>query len=147
MYWIGGTIVGMKNTIAGFKKFILRGNAVDLAIGVLIGAAFNSVVSSLVKGILTPLIGLVTRVPDFSNYAVTIEGSKFLYGDFLNNLISFVLTAAAAYFFVVVPMNTLVARMKNEKPADPQNKNCPECLFEIPIKATRCAHCTTKLEA
>ncbi len=134
----------MKNTILGFKKFVLRGNAVDLAIGVLIGAAFNSVISSLVKGILTPLIGLVTRVPDFSNYVVTIEGSKFLYGDFLNNLISFLLTATAAYFFVVVPMNALVTRMHDEN--NPQNKKCPECLSEILIKATRCAHCTTKFE-
>ena len=136
----------MKNMLFGFKKFVLRGNVVDLAIGVLIGAAFNSVVGALVKDILTPLIGVIARVPDFSTFVVTVNGSAFLFGDFLNNLISFVLTAVAAYFFVVVPMNTLVARSRGEeKPADPQNKKCPECLSEIPIKATRCAHCTTKI--
>jgi large conductance mechanosensitive channel len=130
----------------GFKQFLLRGNVVDLAVGVVIGAAFGTVVSSFVKDILTPLIAAIVKQPDFSQFAITINNSKIMYGSFLNALIAFLLVAAAVYYFVVLPMNTLVARMrKAPAPADPTTKKCPECLSEIPIDARRCAFCTTPL--
>ena len=128
--------------LKGFKQFILRGNVVDLAVGVVMGAAFGTVVNSLVKNFLTPLIGAIAKVPDFSGLAFTINHSKFMYGDLANAIISFLLVAAAVYFFVVTPMNALVSRMRKEAPADPTTKKCPECLSEIPIDAKRCAHCT-----
>ena len=127
--------------LKGFKEFILRGNVVDLSVGVVMGASFGTIVSALVKDILTPFIGAIAKVPDFSNLAFTINGSKFAYGDFLNALISFVLVAVAVYFFVIVPMNALLKRMKKEAPADPTNKKCAECLSEIPLAAKRCSHC------
>lgn len=123
----------------GFKNFILRGNAVDLAVGVIIGAAFNGVVQAIVKDLLTPIIAAVAKKPDFSNLSFTLNGSKFAYGDFVNNLISFLLVAAAVYFFVVLPMNALLTR--TTKPKAVTVKKCPECLSEIPIDAKRCAHC------
>jgi large conductance mechanosensitive channel len=126
----------------GFKKFILRGNVVDMAVGVVIGAAFGAVVTSLTKGVLTPFIGALVKLPDFSNLKYQVRGSDFLVGDFLNAVISFVLIAAAVYFFVVVPVNWLIARMHKEAPAAPTTKKCPECLSEIPIEARRCSHCT-----
>jgi len=126
----------------GFKKFILRGNVVDMAVGVVIGAAFASVVGALTKDLLTPLIAALVKAPDFSGLSFTVNNSKFLYGDFINTVISFLLVAAAVYFFVVTPINALVARMrKDPAPADPTTKKCPECLSEIPIDARRCAHC------
>jgi large conductance mechanosensitive channel len=126
----------------GFKKFILRGNVVDMAVGVVIGAAFGGVVGSLTKGLLTPLIGALVKLPDFSNLKYELRGSTFLIGDFLNAVISFLLIAAAVYFFVVVPVNWLMARMHKDEPtAPPATKKCPECLSEIPIAARRCAHC------
>lgn len=128
--------------IKGFKEFILRGNVVDLAVGVVMGASFGTIVTALVKDILTPLIGAIAKVPDFSSLTFTINDSKFAYGDFINALISFILVAAAVYFFVVIPMNTLLKKMKKEAPADPTNKKCPECLSEIPLAAKRCSHCT-----
>ena len=131
--------------LKGFKQFILRGNVVDLAVGVVIGASFGSLVTALVKDILTPFIGVIAQVPDFSGLAVTIRGSQFMYGDFLNVLISFLLVSAAIYFFVVTPMNTLVARMRKEAPMDPTTKKCPECLSEIPLEARRCAHCGERM--
>ncbi len=127
----------------GFKQFILRGNVVDLAVGVVIGASFGSVVTALVTYVITPLIGAIVKAPDFSNLMFTINGSKFMYGNFLNALISFVLVAAAVYFFVVTPINTLITRTKKEPPLDPTTKKCPECISEIPIEAKRCAHCTS----
>ena len=127
--------------LQGFKKFILRGNVVDLAVGVVIGASFGNLVSALVKDILTPLIGVIAQVPDFSGLMLTVRGSQFLYGDFINVLISFLLVAAAIYFFVVTPTNTLVARMRKEAPMDPTTKKCSECLSEIPKDAKRCAYC------
>jgi large conductance mechanosensitive channel len=128
--------------LSGFKQFILRGNVVDMAVGVVIGAAFASVVGALTKGLLTPLIAALVKAPDFSALKFTLNGSTFLYGEFLNALISFLLVAAAVYFFVVTPINALVARMrKAPAPADPTTKKCPECLSEIPIDARRCAHC------
>jgi len=125
-----------------FKQFLLRGNVVDLAVGVVVGAAFGTVVTALVADILTPLIAAIAQVPDFSNLAFTINGSKFMFGHFLSAIISFLLVAAAVFFFVVKPMNVLIARSRKEPPADPTTKKCTECLSEIPIQAKRCAHCT-----
>ncbi len=127
----------------GFKKFILRGNVVDMAVGVVIGAAFGGVISALTKDLLTPLIAAIVGKPDFSAIHFTIRGTPFPVGDFVNAIVSFLLIASVIYFFVVLPVNTLVARMKRgEKPPDPTTKKCPECLSEIPIEARRCAHCT-----
>jgi large conductance mechanosensitive channel len=127
----------------GFKKFILRGNVVDMAVGIVIGAAFGGVVTSLVKSFIEPLIALIVGKPDFSALALPINGTIFPYGAFLTAVVNFLLIAAAIYFFVIVPVNALVARMnRGEKPPDPTTKKCPECLSEIPINARRCAHCT-----
>lgn len=132
--------------IKGFKEFILRGNVLDLAIAVVIGAAFSAVVTALVKDLITPLIGALVGKPDFSSLVVTVNGSQFLVGDFLNALLAFVLMAAAVYFFVVAPMNAWIARRRRgEAPADPTTKKCPECLSEVPIAARRCAFCTSPL--
>lgn len=129
----------------GFKQFLLRGNVVDMAVGIVIGAAFGTVVSGFVKDLLTPLIAAIVKKPDFSGFSVTLNNSKFLYGDFVNAVVSFIIVAAAVYFFVVLPMNTLIARMKKQPPANPTTKKCPECMSEIPIDARRCAHCTVPL--
>jgi large conductance mechanosensitive channel len=127
----------------GFKKFILRGNVVDMAVGVVIGAAFGGVVTALTKDILTPFIAAVVGTPDFSYIGFKIRGTPFPVGDFINAGVSFLLVAAAIYFFVVTPVNALVARMnRGERPPDPTTKKCSECLSEIPIDARRCAHCT-----
>ena len=130
----------------GFRQFILRGNVVDLAVGVVMGAAFGTVVSALVKDFLTPLIAALVGKPDFSALGFTINGTKFPIGDFINALISFLLIAAAVYFFVVLPVNTLIARVKRgEAPPDPTTKKCPECLSDIPIGARKCAFCTSAI--
>jgi large conductance mechanosensitive channel len=129
--------------LSGFKKFILRGNVVDMAVGVVIGAAFGGVVTALTTDLLTPLIAALVGKPDFSNIKFTVHGSLFPLGHFINSCVSFLLIAAAIYFFVVTPVNALVARMRKEPaPADPTTKKCPECLSEIPIDARRCAHCS-----
>ena len=127
----------------GFKKFILRGNVVDMAVGVVIGAAFATVVGAFTKDLLTPIItALVGKGEQFANLKYTIHGGEFNIGDFINAAITFVLTAAAVYFFVVTPVNALIARMRKEPaPADPTTKKCPECLSEIPIDARRCMYC------
>ena len=128
--------------LSGFKQFILRGNVIDMAVGVVIGAAFASVVAAFTKDLLTPFIAALVGKPDFSYIGFTINGTAFPVGDFINTAISFLLVAAAVYFFVVVPVNALVSRMrKAPAPADPTTKKCPECLSEIPIDAKRCAHC------
>jgi large conductance mechanosensitive channel len=126
----------------GFKKFILRGNVVDMAVGVVVGAAFGSVVTELTKAFLTPLIALLVGKPDYSNLKFTINTTTFPIGEFINACISFILIAAAVYFFVVVPINWLMARMHKEEAPAPTTKKCPECLSEIPIEARRCSHCT-----
>jgi large conductance mechanosensitive channel len=127
----------------GFKKFILRGNVVDMAVGVVIGAAFAGVVTGLTKAFLTPFIALVVGKQDYSSLNFHVRGTEFPIGDFINACISFILIAAAVYFFVVLPVNALLARMhRGEKAPDPTTKKCPECLSEIPIEAKRCAHCT-----
>ncbi|MHB8216694.1 MAG: large conductance mechanosensitive channel protein MscL [Candidatus Sulfotelmatobacter sp.] len=129
--------------LEGFKKFILRGNVVDMAVGVVIGAAFGGVVTEMTKAFLTPLIALIVGKPDYSKLKFVIRDTTFPIGDFINACISFFLIAAAIYFFVVVPVNLLIARMnRGAKPPDPTTKKCPECLSEIPIEARRCAHCT-----
>src|SRR5690348_11797768 len=129
--------------LSGFKQFILRGNVIDMAVGVVIGAAFGAVVASLTKDLLTPLIAALVGKPDFSAVAFTIHGAVFGVGNFINALVSFLLVAAAVYFFVVVPMNTLTARFHKDEPAAaPTTKPCPQCKMDIPVAATRCGHCT-----
>jgi large conductance mechanosensitive channel len=128
-----------------FRKFILRGNVVDLAVAVVVGAAFNSVVQGLVKDVITPFIAAIGGQPDFSKLTFQLNGSTFLYGDFINAVISFLIIAATIFFFVVQPINKLQARVnRNKTTEDPSEKKCPECLSEIPLKATRCAFCTTR---
>jgi large conductance mechanosensitive channel len=131
----------------GFKQFLLRGNVVDLAVGVVIGAAFGGVVAAFTKDLLTPMIAALAGKPDFAALQFTVNGSKFLLGDFLNALISFLIVAAAVYYFVVLPVNALVSRARKEPPADPTTKKCPECMSEIAISAKRCAFCTSALQA
>ncbi len=134
--------------LSGFKQFILRGNVVDLAVGVVIGVAFGSVVTALTKDLLTPLIAALVGKPDFSAISFTIGSTVFPVGDFINAVVSFLLIAATVYFFVVTPINALVARMRKAPvPADPTTKKCPECLNEIPIDARRCGFCTQPLAA
>ncbi len=129
-----------------FKKFIMKGNVVDLAVGVIIGVAFGAVVNGLVKDIITPLIAAIGGQPDFSRLSFTINNSKFLYGDFINAAVSFLLIAAVIFFLVVKPLNALQERAaKNKTPEDPTEKKCPECLSEIPKAAKRCKFCTSKL--
>ena len=125
-----------------FKKFLLRGNVVDLAVGVVVGAAFGTVVNAMVSDLLTPFIAAIAKIPDFSGMAFVINGSKFMYGHFINALISFLLVSTAIFFFVVKPINVLVSRSRKEAPADPTTKKCKECLSEIPLEAKRCSHCT-----
>jgi len=129
--------------LKGFRDFVMRGNVVDLAIGVVIGAAFGGVVASFTADVLTPIIGAIVGKPDFSAMVWTINGSPIAVGKFLNALISFLLVAAAIYYFVVLPMNAFMSRFKKEAP--PDKKKCPECLSDIPIDAKRCAHCTSSL--
>lgn len=130
--------------MSGFKKFLLRGNVVDMAVGVIVGVAFSGVVTALVKDLITPLIAAVGGKPDFSAIAFTLNGSKFAIGDFVNALVSFVIIASVVYFFVVLPVNALVARFHSEPPpTDPTTKECRECASMIPIKAKRCPFCTS----
>ncbi|HKW06861.1 MAG TPA: large conductance mechanosensitive channel protein MscL [Candidatus Dormibacteraeota bacterium] len=131
------------NTVRGFKAFLLRGNVVELAIAVVIGVAFGAVITAFVKDLVTPLIAAIGGKPDFAGLYFTVNGSKFLYGEFFNALIAFVIIAAVIYFFVVVPYTALIERSKKEPPADPTTKKCTECLSEIPKDARRCAFCTS----
>ena len=134
--------------LQGFKQFILRGNVLDLAVSVVMGVAFGAVVPALVKDLITPLIAAIIGKPDFSAIEFTVNGSKFPVGDFINALVSFILIAAAVYFFIVLPMNTLLARMRRGEAApDPTTKKCPECLSDVPIAARRCAFCSTSFAA
>ena len=125
----------------GFRAFLLRGNVVDLAVGVVIGIAFGNVVTGFVKDLVTPLIAAIGGQPNFGNLYFTVNNSKFLYGDFINLLISFLIIAAVIYYVVVLPFSAFVARSRKEPPADPTTKKCTECLSEIPIGAKRCAFC------
>lgn len=125
-----------------FKQFLLRGNVVDLAVGVVIGAAFGTVVTALVTDILTPLIAAIAQVPDFGGLVFMLNGSKFLYGHLVNAIFSFLLVAGAVFFFVVKPMNHLIARAQGGVPANYTTKKCLECASEIPLGAKRCKYCT-----
>jgi len=130
----------------GFKEFMLRGNVVELAVAVVMGVAFTAVVTAFVKDLLTPLIAAIVGSPDFSAIVVDVNGSKLLIGDFLNALFAFLMVGIAVYFFVVLPVNALMARIRRgEVPPDPTTKKCPECLSEVAIAARRCAFCTSPL--
>ena len=131
----------------GFKQFLLRGNVVDLAVGVVVGAAFGGVVTAFTKDLLTPLIAAVAGKPNFAAIQFTVNNSRFLLGDFVNAVVAFLIVAVAVYYFVVLPVNALVSRARKEPPADPTTKKCPECISEIAIGAKRCAFCTSPLSA
>ncbi len=135
------------SVIDEFKKFLLRGNLVDLAVGIVIGVAFTAVITAVVADLVTPLIAAIGGQPDFSNLDFKINGSTFMYGDFVNKLLSFLITALVIFFFVIKPVNVLMSRMNREPPPDPTTKKCPECLSVIPIDARRCAHCTVELSS
>ena len=131
-------------TAKEFRDFILRGNVVDLAVGVIIGGAFGAIVKALAADIITPLIGMFGKV-DLSNLNTTINGAKFGFGDFLNTVISFVIIASVVFFFVVKPVNHLMSLRKTEPPVAPATRECPYCLSSIPGKASRCAFCTAEV--
>ncbi|MGH9604348.1 MAG: large conductance mechanosensitive channel protein MscL [Terracidiphilus sp.] len=131
--------------LKGFREFVLRGNVVDLAIAVIIGAAFTAIVSSMVKDVINPLIAATVGKPNFSFLVFTVHGGKIEIGLFLNAVIAFLIDAAAVYFGIVLPVHKFMERIK--KPAPPATKSCPECLSEIPLAATRCAHCTQPVPA
>lgn len=125
-----------------FRKFILRGNVVDLAVAVVIGAAFGAVVTSLVKDLITPFIAAFGGQPDFSGLSFTINNSKFMYGSFINALLSFLILAAVVFFFVVQPLNKLMSKLKpSDEVEKPSERECPECLSGITAAATRCKYC------
>lgn len=130
-----------------FREFILRGNLVDLAVAVVIGTAFGALVTALVRDIITPLIAAVGGQPDFSELSFTINSSRFLYGDFINALIAFLMVATVVFFFVVKPVNALMARFQPDTPVDVPTRQCPQCLSDIPQAATRCAFCTSPVES
>ena len=130
----------------GFKKFIMRGNVIDLAVAVVIGAAFGALVTSLVDDIINPILAAIVGKPDFSNLTIGIRDATITYGNFISAVINFLLIAAAIYFMIVAPMNKLNERLEKGKGApDPDTKQCPECLSVIPIAATRCAFCGVAL--
>ncbi|HEY8678466.1 MAG TPA: large conductance mechanosensitive channel protein MscL [Candidatus Dormibacteraeota bacterium] len=126
-----------------FKKFLLRGNMVELAVAFVIGVAFGAVIAALVKDLITPLIAALFGKPDFAGLTFTLNNSVFRYGEFINAVIAFLLVAAAVFFFVVVPYNRMMARSRREPAADPTTRKCSECLSEIPVAARRCAFCTS----
>ena len=130
--------------INDFKTFLLRGNVVDLAVAVVIGVAFGAVITAFVEDLVTPLIAAIGGERDFSALDFTINDSRFLYGDFINKVINFIIIAAVIFFFVVVPVNELMKRQKGP-PAEPTSKECPFCISEVPIAASRCAYCTSEL--
>ena len=130
-----------------FKEFLLRGNLVDVAVGIVIGVAFAALVAALVSDLITPLIAAIGGNRDFSGLSFTIHKSHFLYGHFINALISFLVIAAVVFFLVVKPVNALLARRKVEVPVDEQTRRCPECLSEIPVPARRCAFCAAEVGA
>jgi large conductance mechanosensitive channel len=129
------------SVLSDFKKFLFRGNVVDLAVAIVVGTAFTAVVKALVADLLTPIIAVIFGKPNFEALSFTINSSQFLYGDFINNVVAFLTVAAAMFFFVVVPINRLLARRSQE----PDTKECPECTTAIPVKARRCPQCTAQL--
>jgi large conductance mechanosensitive channel len=130
-----------------FKEFLLRGNLVDMAVGVVIGLAFAAVITALVADLITPLIAAIGGKPDFAGLTFTVNGSHFLYGAFINALIAFVVIAAVIFFLVLKPVNRLMAARRTESPVAAETRPCPECLSEIPLAATRCAFCTAEVGA
>ena len=130
--------------LKGFREFLFRGNVVDLAVAVVIGAAFGAVVTALVKDLITPLIAAVGGKPDFGKLQFTVNHSTFAYGDFVNALVTFVIIAAVVYFLIVSPVNRLTTRLTRNKAAT--ERNCPECLSLIPVGATRCKYCTAVIQ-
>ena len=126
--------------LKGFRDFIFRGNVVDLAVAVIIGAAFNAIISSLVADVLNPLIAATVGKPDFSSVILHVGGGQIKVGNFFNAAISFLIVALVVYIFIILPMNAVQARMKKPEAA-PTTRNCPECLSEIPLAARRCSHC------
>jgi large conductance mechanosensitive channel len=135
----------MPRLLREFRQFILRGNLVDLAVAVVIGTAFTAVVTAFVKDLITPLIAAIGGKHDFGDLVFTVNDSRFAYGHFVNALISFVIIAAVVFFFVVKPVNALLARMKSEPAIDATVHPCPECLSDVPVGARRCAFCTAEL--
>ncbi|QMU79919.1 large conductance mechanosensitive channel protein MscL [Streptacidiphilus sp. PB12-B1b] len=132
--------------VKGFRSFLLRGNVVDLAVGIVVGAAFTAVVNGFVTAFLNPLIGVIAgQKGNFNNQVFKVEGASFPYGVFIGNVISFVLIASVVYFFVVLPINTLHARFAPKQEPLVTTKDCPECLSSVPLAATRCAFCTVEL--
>ena len=128
--------------MSGFRKFILRGNVIDLAVGIVIGAAFTSVIQALVKGLITPIIGVFGGIPDFADWYFTVNNSRFAIGEFINALLSFLIIAAVVYFLIVLPVNALMDRFKPEESLGLRKRDCPKCLSKIPFLAERCAFCT-----
>jgi large conductance mechanosensitive channel len=137
----------MKPWVQDFKQFLLRGNVVDLAVAVVIAAAFGAVVTAFVENLITPLIAAVGGQPDFSEISFTINDSEFGIGNFINKVIGFVIVAAVIFFLVVKPMNLLLERSRRQATPDPTTTKCPACLSEVPVAATRCAFCTSELSA
>ena len=133
--------------LKGFRDFVLRGNVIDLAVAVVIGAAFTGIIGSLVKDIINPLIAAIFKKPDFSYLVLNVNGGKITYGNLLNQVINFVLISAAVYFIFVLPINKLMAKFFPAKADPPKTRPCPQCLSDIPIAATRCAHCTQPVAA
>jgi large conductance mechanosensitive channel len=135
----------MRSWASEFKQFVLRGNVIDLAVGIVIGVAFAAVVQAAVSDLLTPLIAAIFGQPDFSRLSFTVNKSRFLYGHFLNALISFLIIALVVFFFVVKPVNALMSLSQRRESPDPSTRKCPECRSEIPIDARRCAFCTSEV--
>ena len=133
--------------VKDFKAFILRGNVVDLAVGIVIGVAFGGLITAFIKDLIMPIIGIFGGTPNFSAVYFSINNSRFLIGDFVTVLIAFIVLAAVVFFFVVRPVNALMARRKTELPADPTTRDCPYCMSSIPLKATKCAFCTADVPA
>ena len=133
--------------IKGFRDFILRGNVIDLAVAVVIGAAFSAIINSLVSDIINPLLAAIVKRPDFSSLVLNVNGGHIKYGNFMNAVIQFVLVAAAIYFLVVLPLTRLLNKLNPPAPPASATKPCPECLSEIPMAARRCSHCTQPLTA
>ena len=130
-----------------FKEFLLRGNLVDMALGIVIGIAFAAVITALVGDLITPLIAAIGGKSNFSNLSFTINKSHFLYGAFIDALLAFLIIVAILFFLVVKPVNALMARRRTEPPVDETVRSCPECLSEIPVAARRCAFCTSEVAA
>jgi large conductance mechanosensitive channel len=128
-----------------FKEFLLRGNLVDMAVGIVIGVAFAAVVTALVADLITPLIAAIGGKPNFNNLSFTVNSSHFLYGAFINALLTFLIIALVIFFLVVKPVNMLMARRRTEPPVDETVRQCPECLSDIPVAARRCAFCTSEV--